>query len=71
MSKWWQQHALLSIDGTAQNACRQHACRRATLRRSLLQLVHDKERGLRMMMKMHGLSDGAYWAATTVWMALF
>lgn len=27
----------------------------------LLQLVYEKEKKLRMMMKMHGLGDMAYW----------
>ena len=29
-----------------------------------MQLVYEKERRLRMMMKMHGLGDGAYWLVT-------
>jgi hypothetical protein len=34
------------------------------------QLVYEKEKRLRMMMKMHGLGDAAYWAATYAWFAL-
>jgi hypothetical protein len=37
---------------------------------SLMQIVRDKECRLRLMIKMHGLSNGAYWAATVSWMAL-
>jgi hypothetical protein len=33
----------------------------------LLQLVYEKEKRLRMMMKMHGLGDRAYWAITYAW----
>lgn len=33
----------------------------------LVGLVYEKERGLRSMMKMHGLGDGAYWAIQYVW----
>jgi hypothetical protein len=33
----------------------------------LMQLVYEKERRLRMMMKMHGLGDGAYWLVTYLW----
>lgn len=33
----------------------------------LMQLVYEKERRLRMMMKMHGLGDRAYWAVTYAW----
>ena len=34
---------------------------------SLQQLVYEKEKRLRMMMKMHGLGDGAYWLITYSW----
>ena len=33
----------------------------------LQQLVYEKEKRLRMMMKMHGLGDGAYWFVTYIW----
>ncbi|GBF88379.1 ABC transporter A family member protein [Raphidocelis subcapitata] len=33
----------------------------------LMQLVYEKEKRLRMMMKMHGLGDGAYWLVTYAW----
>lgn len=33
----------------------------------LVGLVYEKERGLRSMMKMHGLGDGAYWAIQYTW----
>jgi hypothetical protein len=33
----------------------------------LLQLVYEKEKRLRSMMKMHGLGDGAYWLITYSW----
>ncbi|KAG2437860.1 hypothetical protein HXX76_005478 [Chlamydomonas incerta] len=33
----------------------------------LQQLVYEKEKKLRMMMKMHGLGDGAYWFVTYIW----
>ncbi|GFR42619.1 hypothetical protein Agub_g3550 [Astrephomene gubernaculifera] len=33
----------------------------------LQQLVYEKEKRLRMMMKMHGLGDGAYWLVTYLW----
>lgn len=33
---------------------------------SLMQLVYEKERRLRMMMKMHGLGDTAYWCVGVV-----
>ncbi len=33
----------------------------------LLQLVYEKEKRLRMMMKMHGLGNGAYWLITYTW----
>lgn len=33
----------------------------------LQQLVYEKEKRLRMMMKMHGLGDGAYWLITYCW----
>mmetsp|Transcript_40231 Transcript_40231/g.119957 ORF Transcript_40231/g.119957 Transcript_40231/m.119957 type:complete len:1026 (-) Transcript_40231:846-3923(-) len=33
----------------------------------LQQLVYEKEKRLRMMMKMHGLGDGAYWLVTYCW----
>ncbi|KXZ51666.1 hypothetical protein GPECTOR_11g119 [Gonium pectorale] len=33
----------------------------------LQQLVYEKEKRLRMMMKMHGLGDGAYWLITYLW----
>ena len=36
----------------------------------LMQLVYEKEHRLRMMMKMHGLGDGAYWLVTYAWFAL-
>ena len=32
-----------------------------------MQLVYEKEKRLRMMMKMHGLGDSAYWLVTYVW----
>jgi len=35
----------------------------------LMQLVYEKEKRLRMMMKMHGLGDGAYWLVTYTWFA--
>ncbi len=35
----------------------------------LMQLVYEKEHRLRMMMKMHGLGDGAYWLVTYTWFA--
>lgn len=35
--------------------------------RRLNQLVYEKEQRLRMMMKMHGLGDPAYWAVTYAW----
>jgi hypothetical protein len=36
------------------------------------QLVYEKERRLRMVMKMHGLGDGAYVAVHAAWfMALY
>jgi len=35
----------------------------------LQQLVYEKEKRLRMMMKMHGLGDGAYWVVTYAWYA--
>jgi hypothetical protein len=34
---------------------------------SLQQLVYDKEKRLRMMMKMHGLNDTVYWLVNYVW----
>jgi hypothetical protein len=34
---------------------------------SLMQLVYEKEKKLRMMMKMHGLGDSAYWLVTYCW----
>jgi hypothetical protein len=37
---------------------------------SVMQLVYEKENCLRMMMKMHGLGDGAYWIVTYGWFAL-
>lgn len=38
----------------------------------LMALVYEKQYHLRMMMKMHGLSDSAYWAITYVYyVALF
>ncbi len=40
---------------------------RPSLPRSLQQLVYEKEKRLRMMMKMHGLGDGAYWLITYCW----
>ena len=33
----------------------------------LMQLAYEKEHRLRMMMKMHGLGDGAYWLVTYTW----
>lgn len=33
----------------------------------LQQLVYEKEKRLRMMMKMHGLGDAAYWVVTYIW----
>ncbi|GIL45991.1 hypothetical protein Vafri_3095 [Volvox africanus] len=33
-------------------------------------LVYEKEKRLRMMMKMHGLGDGAYWLITYLWYLL-
>ncbi|EFJ39320.1 hypothetical protein VOLCADRAFT_101115 [Volvox carteri f. nagariensis] len=33
----------------------------------LQQLVYEKEKRLRMIMKMHGLGDGAYWLVTYLW----
>ncbi|GIL71728.1 hypothetical protein Vretimale_837 [Volvox reticuliferus] len=33
-------------------------------------LVYEKEKRLRMMMKMHGLGDGAYWLVTYLWYLL-
>jgi hypothetical protein len=35
-----------------------------------MQLVYEKENRLRMMMKMHGLGDGAYWIVMYGWFAL-
>jgi hypothetical protein len=37
------------------------------LPRSLMQLVYEKEKRLRMMMKMHGLGDMAYWLVMYSW----
>lgn len=34
---------------------------------SLMQLVYEKEKRLRMMMKMHGLGDTAYWIVMYSW----
>lgn len=34
---------------------------------SVAQLVGEKEARIRMMMKMHGLQDGAYWAVQYLW----
>jgi hypothetical protein len=34
---------------------------------SLQQLVYDKEKRLRMMMKMHGLNDTVYWLVNYCW----
>ena len=34
---------------------------------SLEQLVYEKERRLRSMMKMHGLKDTTYWLVTYAW----
>ena len=34
---------------------------------SLQVLVYEKEKRLRMMMKMHGLGNGAYWLVTYCW----
>ncbi|KAG1674978.1 hypothetical protein FOA52_014773 [Chlamydomonas sp. UWO 241] len=36
----------------------------------LSQLVYEKEKRLRMMMKMHGLGDATYWLVTYVWFLL-
>jgi hypothetical protein len=36
----------------------------------LVQLVYEKEKGLRMMMRMHGLGDGAYWLVMYSWFLL-
>lgn len=36
----------------------------------LQQLVYEKEKKLRMMMKMHGLGDGPYWLVTYLWYLL-
>lgn len=36
----------------------------------LQQLVYEKEKRLRMMMKMHGLGDVAYWVVTYLWFLL-
>jgi hypothetical protein len=33
----------------------------------MMQLVYEKEKKLRMMMKMHGLGDRAYWLVTYLW----
>jgi ABC-2 family transporter protein len=33
----------------------------------MVMLVYEKEAGLRMMMKMHGLGDAAYWLVTYTW----
>jgi hypothetical protein len=35
-----------------------------------MQLVYEKERRLRMMMKMHGLGDTAYWIVMYSWFLL-
>jgi hypothetical protein len=35
--------------------------------RRLQQLVYEKAMRLRIMMKMHGLSDGVYWLVTFCW----
>jgi hypothetical protein len=35
-----------------------------------VQLVYEKEKGLRMMMRMHGLGDGAYWLVMYSWFLL-
>lgn len=35
-----------------------------------MQLVYEKERRLRMMMKMHGLGDAAYWLVMYSWFLL-
>lgn len=35
-----------------------------------MQLVYEKENRLRMMMKMHGLGDAAYWIVTYGWFAV-
>jgi hypothetical protein len=32
-----------------------------------VQLVYEKEKGLRMMMRMHSLGDGAYWLVMYSW----
>lgn len=37
---------------------------------SLMQLVYEKEKRLRMMMKMHGLGDAAYWMVMYAWFLL-
>lgn len=36
-------------------------CLLSCVSHSLMQLVYEKERRLRMMIKMHGLGDTAYW----------
>lgn len=35
-----------------------------------MQLVYEKEKRLRMMMKMHGLGDAAYWVVMYSWFFL-
>jgi hypothetical protein len=35
-----------------------------------MQLVYEKEKRLRMMMKMHGLGDTAYWIVMYSWFLL-
>lgn len=35
-----------------------------------MQLVYEKEKRLRMMMKMHGLGDAAYWLVMYGWFLL-
>lgn len=37
---------------------------------SLMQLVYEKEKRLRMMIKMHGLGDTAYWLVMYSWFLL-
>lgn len=36
---------------------------------SVHQLVYEKERGLRLMQKQHGLGDAAYWSVHAAWFA--
>lgn len=43
-----------------------YVCLHARMRLACSQ-VYEKEKRLRMMMKMHGLGDGAYWLITYLW----